>query len=257
MTTRLGLTLPTVPSGRLLALGVHPLPDFSGHFALAPAPLPALRVGEMLCADDIGLLQVQAVGHWPHPEASRPVIYLRALTHVEEGPYDLTVTRRGFSLAFVTLSDKGAAGLRTDASGPLIEEVVREKLTVSFARGFLLPDEGRALKALLVQLALCEGYDLILTTGGTGLTSRDVSPEATLAVIERRLPGFERAMTMGSLVKTPHALLSRAVAGTLGTSLVVNLPGSPKGVRENLELILPAIPHALEKLKDDPGECAR
>jgi molybdenum cofactor synthesis domain-containing protein len=97
--------------------------------------------------------------------------------------------------------------------------------------------------------------DLILTTGGTGLSPRDVTPDATLKVIDKEVPGFSEAMRAESLKKTPHAMISRAIVGTRGTSLIVNLPGSPKSVKENLSVILPALPHALSKLKGDPSEC--
>jgi molybdenum cofactor synthesis domain-containing protein len=164
--------------------------------------------------------------------------------------------RDGFALAWITLSDKGAAGQRVDASGPLVEELVRAAMPVSLARGFVLPDEERGIRALLTQLALQDGFDLICTTGGTGVAPRDVTPEATLAVLEKRLPGFERAMTMTSLAKTPHGAVSRAVCGTLGNAVIVNLPGSPKAVRECLGALLPALAHTIEKLQGDPSDCA-
>jgi len=163
--------------------------------------------------------------------------------------------KQGLSLAWVTLSDKGAAGQRQDASGPLIEDIVRSRQELAHAQGFVLPDELGAIKALLVDLALVQGYDLLCTTGGTGLAPRDVTPEATLAVIDKRLPGFERAMTEVSLRKTPHAAISRAVAGTLGRALILNLPGSRKAVAECLEAVLPAVGHAVAKLQGDPADC--
>ncbi|MDQ7834115.1 MAG: MogA/MoaB family molybdenum cofactor biosynthesis protein [Humidesulfovibrio sp.] len=168
----------------------------------------------------------------------------------------LSASRNGFALAWITLSDKGAAGQRVDASGPLVEEMVRTAMPLSLARGFVLPDDERGIRALLMQLALQDAFDLICTTGGTGVAPRDVTPEATLAVIEKRLPGFERAMTMTSLAKTPHGAVSRAVCGTLGGSVIVNLPGSPKAVRECLGAVLPALSHTIEKLQGDPSECA-
>ncbi len=168
----------------------------------------------------------------------------------------LSLSRVGFALAWITLSDKGSAGQRVDASGPLVEELVRGAMPISQASGFLLPDDERGIRALLVHLALEAGYDLIATTGGTGVAPRDVTPEATLSVIEKRLPGFERAMTVTSLAKTPHGAVSRAVCGTLGGSVIVNLPGSPKAVRECLGAVLPAIAHTIEKLQGDPSDCA-
>ncbi len=168
----------------------------------------------------------------------------------------LTLSRSGFALAWITLSDKGSRGERADASGPLVEELVRAAMPVNLARGFLMPDDERGIRALLTHLALDCGFDLIATTGGTGVAPRDVTPEATSAVIEKRMPGFERAMTVTSLAKTPHGAVSRAVCGTLGGALILNLPGSPKAVRECLGAVLPAIAHTIEKLQGDPSDCA-
>jgi molybdenum cofactor synthesis domain-containing protein len=120
----------------------------------------------------------------------------------------------------------------------------------------VLPDEERRIRALLTHLALEDGFDLICTTGGTGVAPRDVTPEATLSVIEKRMAGFERAMTAASLAKTPRAAVSRAVCGTLGGALILNLPGSPKAVRECLAAVLPAVAHTIEKLQGDPADCA-
>jgi len=119
----------------------------------------------------------------------------------------------------------------------------------------VLPDDRQLIQERLQTLADDSGVDLIITTGGTGLTPRDVTPEATLAVIHREIPGIAEAMRSSSLTKTPHAMLSRAVAGTRGCTLIINLPGSLHGARENLEVVLPALGHALEKIKGDPSEC--
>ena len=170
---------------------------------------------------------------------------------------DIRMMRKGRSVAWVTLSDKGARGERVDTSGPTIAEMVRSSLDISLVRGFLLPDSMTDLKGLLMDLALFQKVDLILTTGGTGVGPRDISPEATSAVVEKRLPGFEQVMTAGSRAKTPHGMISRAVVGTLGSSLIINLPGSPKAVSENLASVLPAVEHTLAKLQGDPSDCAR
>jgi molybdenum cofactor synthesis domain-containing protein len=165
--------------------------------------------------------------------------------------------KQGYALARISLSDSGASGNREDRSGPRIAEIVRGDLPLCLELAFILPDELRGCKSLLCHLALELQVDLILTTGGTGVTSRDLAPEATEAVLERPLPGFEQAMLAASLAKTPHAVISRAKAGILGSSLIVNLPGSRKAVEENLAAVLPAFKHTLDKIRDDPTPCGR
>jgi len=161
-----------------------------------------------------------------------------------------------FKVVILTLSDKGSKGERDDASGPLIEEMVKA-LPGQVIYYEIIPDEKALIIEALKKSADQLRADLILTTGGTGLSPRDVTPDATLAVIDKQVPGFAEAMRAESLKKTPHAMISRAVVGIRGTSLIVNLPGSPKSVRENLSVILPALPHALSKLKGDPADCAQ
>ncbi len=165
--------------------------------------------------------------------------------------------RKGFSrrTAIVTVSDRGARGERKDASGPVLEErLFEEGYQVCFKE--VVPDEVEAVSSILKRLSDEEKMALILTTGGTGVAPRDVTPEATLAVLDRTVPGMGEAMRAASLTKTPHAMISRAVAGVRGMTLIVNLPGSPKGAVENLEVLLPALPHALDKIQGDPSECA-
>jgi molybdopterin adenylyltransferase len=157
------------------------------------------------------------------------------------------------TVAVLTLSDRGSKGERTDTSGPLIKDMLKSiKAEVKFYD--ILPDEKELIKKKLIEYS--EKVDLILTTGGTGLSPRDVTPEATLEVIDRQVPGIAEAMRSEGLKKTNRAMLSRAVAGVRGTSLIINLPGSPKAVKENLQAILEVIPHAIEKIKGDPSECA-
>ncbi len=207
-----------------------------------------------------GCFRVVGGGYRPFAGGwNRRVFFLEALCSLTlaAGRTSCRFTKQGFSLARVTLSDKGAAGLREDASGPVIEELVAGALEVGMVQRYLLPDDLDALRALLSFLCLEQGIDLVVTTGGTGLTLRDIAPEATLRLIDRRLPGIEQAMLAASLAATPHGALSRAVAGTLGQSLIINLPGSPKAVRENLAPVLPALEHALRKLKGDPSDCAK
>jgi molybdopterin adenylyltransferase len=160
-----------------------------------------------------------------------------------------------FTAAVLTLSDKGSRGEREDLSGQVLADMLasiggRVETTV------VLPDDRQLIEDKLIYYADQDGVDVIATTGGTGVGPRDVTPEATRAVIDKEIPGMAEAMRLAGLQKTPFAMISRALVGCRGKTLIINLPGSPKGVRENLEAILPAIPHAVEKLKGDPADCA-
>lgn len=157
-------------------------------------------------------------------------------------------------VAVLTLSDKGFRGKREDKSGPAIAKIIK-KIDGKVINYDILPDKKNLIKKKL--LALCSKVDLILTTGGTGLTPRDVTPDATLEVIEREVSGIAEAMRYKGLKKTPNAMLSRAVAGVRGKTLIINLPGSPTAVKENLGIILPVLAHAIEKIKGSKKECAR
>ncbi len=160
-----------------------------------------------------------------------------------------------FTLGVLTASDKGSRGEREDESGKAIQEKLAP-LDAHVVRYEIVPDEKEIISARLAEWADSVEIDLIVTTGGTGLSPRDVTPEATLDVIDRLVPGFAEVMRAESLKKTPQAMLSRAVAGTRKRSLIINLPGSPKAVRECLEAILPALPHAIETLRGEAAECA-
>jgi molybdenum cofactor synthesis domain-containing protein len=155
--------------------------------------------------------------------------------------------------AVLTLSDKGSRGERPDESGPAIAEALKGVGEVQYYD--ILPDERDLIRDRLLLYA--GKVDLILTTGGTGLSPRDVTPEATRDVIEREIPGIAEAMRAEGLKKTKNAMLSRAIAGVKGQTLIINLPGSPKAVRENLAVIIDALSHAIEKIKGDPEDCAR
>ncbi len=156
-------------------------------------------------------------------------------------------------VGIITVSDRSSRGEREDLSGPEIRRWA-ERMGHSVEAESIVPDERERIQAELIDYA-SRGIDLILTTGGTGFAPRDVTPEATLAVIDRAAPGFAEAMRHRSLAITPHAMLSRAVAGIRGASMIINLPGSPKAVRENLEVIEKAVPHAVELLRGRAGDC--
>ena len=154
-------------------------------------------------------------------------------------------------VARLTLSDRASAGIYEDLSGPEIERVCGEcGLEAAEWIRVILSDEQEAIENFLIQLCDDDGCDLILTTGGTGPSPRDVTPEATRAVMERELPGFGEIMRMQSFAKVPTAILSRATAGTRGKTLIVNLPGNPKAIGECLPLVVPAIREALKHLKE-------
>ena len=155
------------------------------------------------------------------------------------------------NLGVLTASDLGSQGKRDDTSGRLIENMLSGH-GFQLQRYEVVPDEQELIEDRLRRWSDEDGLDLIVTTGGTGLTSRDVTPEATLAVIDRQTPGMAEAMRMQTLKHTPMAMLSRAVVGSRGNTLIINLPGSTRGVEQCLEVLLPVIPHALDMLKEFP-----
>lgn len=151
----------------------------------------------------------------------------------------------------LTVSDRSSTGERDDVSGPLLAELIEEQGWETVWAG-VVPDELEEIAQVLVNWSDSGKLDVILTTGGTGFAPRDVTPEATLKVIERSTPGLVEAIRAESLRLTPHGMLSRAEAGIRGSVLVINFPGSPKAVRENFEVVLPVLPHAVELLREDP-----
>jgi molybdopterin adenylyltransferase len=161
----------------------------------------------------------------------------------------------GFRVVVITVSDRGARGEREDGSGPEIARIL-QAIGMEIVSRQIIPDEMELIRQTLIEWSDGEKTDLILTTGGTGVSPRDVTPDATREVIEREIPGMAEAMRRQSMTVTPHAMISRAIVGIRGRTLIINLPGSPKGARENLNVLLPALTHAIEKIKGDQSECA-
>ena len=226
-----------------------------------------LPVGARMRVADT-LLEVTQIGKVCHDRCAifhqagdcvmpREGIFVRVLEggEVKAGDEIRLEKRSLIHAAVLTISDKGSRGEREDTSGDALEEALRE-LGASAVERAIVPDEADQIAAELRRWADETQVNLILTTGGTGMTTRDITPEATLAVLDRQAPGFAEAMRAGSLAKTPHAMISRAVSGVRGKTLIVNMPGSPRACREQFAMIAPALPHAVEKLLDLGGDCA-
>ncbi len=226
-----------------------------------------LPVGSRLRMGD-ALLEVTQIGKVCHDRCAiyyqagdcvmpREGIFVRVLEGGDVRPGDaITLEKRSLIRAAVlTVSDKGSRGEREDESGAALEELLAGMGAAVVERA-VVPDERDQIAAALVRFADETDANLVLTTGGTGFTARDVTPEATLDVLDRPAPGFAEAMRAASLVKTPHAMLSRAVSGLRGRTLIINMPGSPRACREQFAMVAPALPHAIEKLLDLGGDCA-
>lgn len=166
------------------------------------------------------------------------------------------MTVRSLQVAILTISDRAAAGTYEDKSGPVLDEMVRRALSAEVVAREIVPDERAQIAARLRTWVDEMTLDVILTTGGTGFAPRDVTPEATLDVIERPTPGLTEAMRAASREVTPYAMLSRAVAGIRGQTLIINLPGSPKAAVENLRVVLGVLPHAIALLRDEDSDQA-
>jgi molybdopterin adenylyltransferase len=168
----------------------------------------------------------------------------------------LAIVPRGrLQAVILTISDRGSRGERQDTAGPAVARQLQAAMDVNIYRMEILPDDAEQIAARLKHYADGHSIDLVVTVGGTGFSPRDVTPDATRGVVERPTPGLDEAMRAASLAKTPHAMLSRGMSGIRGTTLIVNLPGSERAARENLAVILPALPHGLEKLRGDTSEC--
>lgn len=245
--------------------------DFGENIVVSGFDLRCLPVGTRFRIGD-ALIEMTQIGKECHTHCAiyqqvgdcimpREGVFARVLESGTIKPGDeVTVIPpaedRPFTAAWVTLSDKGAAGKRNDESGPLIEETLTAE-GYEVIEGLLIPDEPEMLKRELIRLADQRQVNVIFTTGGTGFSPRDNTPEATEDVCERMTPGISEAIRAFSLTKTPHGMLSRAVSGIRGGTLIINLPGSPKAVRESLEVVLPTLGHGISILTGRDADCAR
>jgi molybdenum cofactor synthesis domain-containing protein len=163
--------------------------------------------------------------------------------------------KQGFSLGLVTLSDRASMGVYPDETGPALEKLIKEKLPIAYVRREILPDDVKRLEMVLMDFCDTQKLDLIVTNGSTGVSPRDIAPEAILNTITRRLPGYEEAMRSKSREKTINAIISRAVCGVRGGTLIISVPGSPKAAVENLEAVIGAVRHTIEKIQGDESSC--
>lgn len=244
---------------------------FGENLVVAGIDLARLPIGTVLKCNDV-LLEVTQIGKECHHHCQirtimgdcimpREGIFAKVIQPGEISSGDeITVLvdqqPNGYRAAIITASDKGASGQREDQSGAVIREMLQEEGYVICSQ-VVLPDEREQLAQAMRELCDQGTVDLIITTGGTGFSPRDCTPEATLDVLERQAPGIVEAMRWYSLQITKRAMLSRAVAGIRGRTLIINLPGSPKAVKENLAVVLPELAHGLEVLRGDVGDCAR
>ena len=254
----------SIAKARARGLDVKP-GDFGENITTSGLDLPALPVGTRLVAGSEAVLEVTQIGkecvsrcaiYYLAGDCIMPKegIFARVVAGGRLEPGDRIEVNNKNRIAILTASDKGARGEREDRSGEVLKEMLGEIGDV--VEYVLVPDEKDRISAELVRLSDERGVDLILTTGGTGFGPRDVTPEATLAVVERLAPGLSEAMRAAGLRSTPRAMLSRGVSGIRGRTLIINFPGSPRAVRENLETILPVLSHGLEILRGIAGECS-
>lgn len=251
ITCQMGSIIPLFPDSYKTGL--------QGHQYSAPF-LPPLKSGFFLGNGAYGRL-FQIAGFTWFPELnnllshSPRVPLLLSLKDLDSIEIKLEIIPAHWSCAVITLSDKGSKNERLDISGPTIIKMCEETINLSWVQRFVIPDDKFILRSLLAKLALEDQYDVIFTTGGTGLGSRDITPQVTESLLDVNLPGFSQAMMAKSIAQTPNAIISRAVAGLIGQSLVINLPGSAKAVSENLTSILPGLEHALAKIHGDTTDC--
>ncbi len=238
---------------------------FGENLVVSGLDLTGVSVGTRLVCGE-AILEVTQIGKECHHDCEirtivgdcimpREGVFAKVLRGGEIASGDAIVIADIYQAAIITASDKGARGERADESGALARQMLMEAGFAVMVE-MILPDEREQLAQTMRRLCDEEAVDLIVTTGGTGFAPRDQTPEATLDVIERQVPGIAEAMRWASMQITKRAMLSRAVAGIRGRTLIINLPGSPKAVRENLTVVLPELAHGLEVLRGIGGDCA-
>lgn len=243
--------------------------DFAENITTEGVDLLSLIVGDIVTINGIDLV-ISQLGKLCHHKCAiyyaagdcvmpREGIFgvVRGNGEIKVGDEVKVTKKKGITVCVVTLSDKGSVGQRTDETGPAVAKMLSDKLDVCFTRMEMLPDEQDQLESTLKYLCDHQKFDLVVTNGSTGVSPRDIAPDATLKVIDRRIPGFEEAMRMESFKKTERALISRAVVGHRGNTLIINLPGSPRGAVENLEVVIGSISHAIAKIQGSQEDCAR
>ncbi|ADD69129.1 molybdenum cofactor synthesis domain protein [Denitrovibrio acetiphilus DSM 12809] len=243
--------------------------DFAENITTEGIELTSISVGDVVTVNGVDLI-ISQLGKTCHHRCAvfyaagdcvmpREGIFavVRGNDKISVGD-EVTLTRKtGFSVAVITLSDKGSKGERVDETGPAVVKLLEDNLNVAFTRTEILADEQAKLEETLKYYADLQKYDLVVTNGSTGVSPRDIAPDATLNVIDKRIPGFEEAMRAESMKVTDRAMISRAVVGARKNTMIVNVPGSPKGAIENLQVILKTIPHCIEKLQGSKEDCAR
>lgn len=242
--------------------------DFAENITTLGLDLLSLPIGTKLKIGDLELI-ISQIGKICHHhcaiyyQAGDCVMPKEGIFGVVRGNGELHVGnkienlgKKGFSVAIVTLSDKGSKGEREDLTGPALQKYISEHFETSFIRTEMIPDDKDQLDMMLKDLADTQQYDLIITNGSTGVSPRDIAPDVTAPIIDRRLPGFEEAMRMASFRIKNTAIISRAVCGIRSSSLIINLPGSPKGAIENFEVVAGAVEHAILKIHGDSSDCA-
>lgn len=242
--------------------------DFAENITTVGIDLLSLPVGTKLQIGSIELIisQIGKVCHHKcavYYHAGECVMPKEGIFGVVRGNGELKVGdeiknlgKDGYSVGIITLSDRASKGEYEDLTGPAIEKYISENLKTSFIRKEIIADDKDKLDITLKDFADIQNLDLIITNGSTGISPRDIAPDVTIEVIEKRLPGFEEVMRAESFKITVNSIVSRAVCGTRKNSLIINLPGSPKGAVENLAFIMPAIEHTIKKLQGDKSDCA-